>query len=285
MNSRESMFRYNFATQVWKILFLLAIALPIAIPAALKAQTAGEGTISGTVTDPTGAAVPNATITVTNVATNIATQRTSSSSGSFSVAPLQPGTYSLRVEAKGFRTLVQDNLAVNALSVLGFNPVLTIGEATETVVVTSAPPVLDTSTATLGLVMENATYANLPLQMNNAQRDPTAFGVLAPGSQGGARLPIIGGTGNYLGQLYLDGMPAETISQQGDNRLVSESIDLDAVDQFQVVTSTPPAEYFGCRRHELHHEVGRPAVSRSGFGLCAQYDLRHLELHGQRPPR
>ncbi len=33
--------------------------------------------------------------------------------------------------------------------------------------------------------------------------------------------PIIGGTGNYLGQLYLDGMPAETISQQGDNRLVS----------------------------------------------------------------
>jgi hypothetical protein len=56
---------------------------------------------------------------------------------------------------------------------------------------------------------------------------------------------VIGGTGNYLGQLYLDGMPAETVSQQGDNRLVGQAVSLDAVDQFQVVTSTPPAEYSG----------------------------------------
>jgi len=245
MDSRKSMFRGNFANKMCRTLFLLVVALHFATPVALKAQTAGEGTISGTVTDATGAVVPNATIIATNKATNIATTRTSSSAGSFTIAPLPPGTYSLRVEAKGFRALVQDNLAVNALTVLSLNPVLTIGEAAETVVVTSAPPVLDTSTATLGLVMENQTYANLPLQMNNAQRDPTAFGVLTPGAQPGARLPIIGGTGNYLGQLYLDGMPAETISQQGDNRLVSLAVQLDAVDQFQAVTSTPPAEYSG----------------------------------------
>jgi hypothetical protein len=59
------------------------------------------------------------------------------------------------------------------------------------------------------------------------------------------RNAIVGGTGNYLGQLYIDGMPAETINQQGDNRLVSQGMDLDAVNQFQVVTSTPPAEYAG----------------------------------------
>ena len=93
--------------------------------------------------------------------------------------------------------------------------------------------------------MENSTYANLPLQMNNAQRDATAFASLAPGAQAGTRVPIVGGTGNFLGQLYIDGMPATTINQQGDNRLVSQGIDLDAVDQFQVVTSTPPAEYSG----------------------------------------
>jgi Carboxypeptidase regulatory-like domain len=244
MNSTESMFRGNLRKTLCKALFLLAVASPIA----LKAQTAGEGTISGIVTDSTGAAVPNATVVATNIATNVATARASSSAGLFTIAPLPPGTYSVRVEAKGFRALKQDNLVVNALGVLGFNPVLTIGEATETVEVTAAPPVLDTSTATLGLVMENETYANLPLQMNNAQRDATAFGALAPGAQGGsvaARLPIIGGTGNYLGQLYLDGMPAETISQQGDNRLVSLAVELDSVDQFQVVTSTPPAEYSG----------------------------------------
>lgn len=105
-----------------------------------------------------------------------------------------------------FKTLRQDGLVVNALGSLSINPVLTIGEEAQTVVVTAAPPVLDTSTATLGLVMENNTYSNLPLQVNNSQRDPTAFGTLSPGSQSGSRLPVIGGTGNCLGQLYLDGM-------------------------------------------------------------------------------
>ncbi len=248
MDLGKNIFSSTLANMTCRALCLLALALTIATPATLKAQTAGEGTVSGTVTDGTGAVVPNAKVTATNVATNIATVRTSSGAGLFTIAPLPPGTYTLTIEAKGFRTLRQQNLAVNALSVLTLNPILTVGETNETVEVTAAPPVLDTSTATLGLVMENDTYSNLPIQMNNAQRDATAFGAMAPGAQGApvaARLPIIGGTGNYLGQLYLDGMPAETISQQGDNRLVSLAVELDSVDQFQVVTSTPPAEYSG----------------------------------------
>jgi hypothetical protein len=245
MNSTKSIFLRNVANTVCRALFLLAVALPVAIPAALAAQTAGQGTISGTVTDSTGAVVPGAKVIATNTATNVSSERTSSSAGLYTIAPLPPGTYSVSVQAPGFRSLKQDNLAVNALGVLGFNPVLTIGEAAETVEVTAAPPVLNTTNATVGLVMENTTYANLPLQMNNAQRDATAFASLAPGAQAGTRVPIVGGTGNYLGQLYVDGMPAETINQQGDNRIVSQGIDLDAVDQFQVVTSTPPAEYSG----------------------------------------
>jgi hypothetical protein len=245
MRSIESMFRRHFVNAVYPAFFLFAAILFFTGPSSLHAQTAGEGTLTGTVTDSTGAAVPNATVTATNKATNVASQRTTSSSGLFNIAPIPPGTYSLSVEAQGFRTLKQDNLVVNALGVLTFNPVLTLGEATETVVVTAAPPVLDTSNATVGLVMENSTYANLPLQLNNSQRDATAFASLAPGAQAGTRVPIVGGTGNYLGQLYIDGMPAETINQQGDNRIVSQGIDLDAVDQFQVVTSTPPAEYSG----------------------------------------
>ena len=214
-----------------------------ALPA--TAQTAGEGTIQGTVSDTTGAVVPNATITATDTATGLVTTRISSSAGFFNIAPLPPGTYSIRVEAKGFKTLVQDDVVVDALQIRTLTPVLNVGTATQTVTVTTAPPVLETADATIGLTVENQTYANLPLQMNGLQRDPTAFGTLTPGAQGGSRLPVIGGTGNYLGQLYLDGMPAETVSQQGDNRLVSEAMDLDAVDQFQLVTSTPPAEYMG----------------------------------------
>jgi hypothetical protein len=164
------------------IIFVSALAMVIAVPPTMHAQTAGEGTISGTVTDSTGAAIPNAQVTAINTATNVSTVRASSSSGLFTVAPLPPGAYSLQVTASGFKALRRDDLTVNALGVLDIDVVLTVGQETQTVVVTTAQPVLDTSTATLGLVMENETYANLPLQMNNAQRDPTAFGALTPGA-------------------------------------------------------------------------------------------------------
>ncbi len=245
MSNKAKAFNHHTWKAIGKFISLFTLWALIAPPITLWAQTAGEGAIGGTVTDSTGAAIPNATVTATNAATNVATTRTSSGSGAYLIAPLPPGTYTVQVSASGFKTLKQENLDVVALGTLGLNPVLSVGEATETVTVTAAPPVLNTTDATVGLVMENSTYSSLPLQMNNAQRDPTAFASLAPGTQSGTRLPIVGGTSNYLGQLYLDGMPAETINQQGDNRLVSQAVSVDAVDQFQEVTSTPPAEYMG----------------------------------------
>jgi len=223
-------------------LFLSAIVLPS------LAQTGGEGGVQGSVIDSTGAVVPNATVTATNVATGVSTTRQTSSAGLYTISPILPGTYSVKASASGFDTVTQKNLTVNALAMTPLDLTLKVGTANTEVTVTAAPPQLETTNATLGLTIENAAYANLPLIMNNAQRDPTAFGALAPGAQGGtiaARLPVIGGTGNYLGQLYLDGLPAETVSQQGDNRLVSQAVTVDAVDQMQVVTSTPPAEYSG----------------------------------------
>ena len=261
--------------------FALALCLVwTAMPAA--AQTAGEGSLEGTVMDSTGAVVPHASVTITNNATGIKTVSEASSAGFFNIAPVLPGTYTLQISAKGFKTLVQDNVVVDALQTRTVSPMLAVGAETQTVTVTGAPPVLDTADATIGMIVENTTYTNLPIQMSNAQRDPTAFGVLTPGAQSannGGRLPIVGGTGSYLGQLYLDGMPAETVSQQGDNRLVSLTMNIDAVDQFQEVTSTPPAEYMRRRRRKLHHEVRRPAISRPGLRLPAQHLLRRLGLY------
>ncbi len=230
-------------------LAILALVLCCALttmPAA--AQTAGEGSLEGTVMDSTGAVVPHAAVTITNNATGIKTVSEASSAGFFNIAPVLPGTYTLEISAKGFKSLVQDNVVVDAMQVRTVSPVLTIGAETQTVTVTAAPPVLDTADATIGMIVENSTYTNLPIQMTGQQRDPTGFATLTPGAQSannGGRLPIVGGTGSYLGQLYVDGMPAETVSQQGDNRLVSLAMDIDAVDQFQEVTSTPPAEYAG----------------------------------------
>lgn len=229
-------------------LVLVALCL---ISLNMRAQTAGEGTIAGTVKDSTGAVVPGATVTATNVATNVTVVRTTTSAGVYTIAPVLPGTYSVQVEAKGFKTLKQDNLVVNALGTANLDPVLSIGATTDMVTVTDAPPVLDTDNAVLGTVIENTTYSNLPLLMSTvtfAQRDPTAFASLTTGTQASTsslRAAIVGGLGNNLQQIYLDGVPAETINQQADTRLVGLDVSVDAIDQFQVVTSIPPVEYSG----------------------------------------
>jgi hypothetical protein len=238
----QLLLRYLRSPLFSAVLTLLAVAAPVT----LSAQTAGEGTISGTVKDGTGAVVAGATVTAISAATNFATSRTTTVDGLYVIAPIPPGTYSVTVAAKGFKTLKQENLDVVGLAVLDFSPTLATGSVTETVVVTAAPPVLDTDSAILGAVMENEAYSNLPIvQSTTQQRDPTAFATLVPGAQGGSRTPVIGGTANYNGYLYLDGVPSETINQQGDNRTVALNMSLEAVDQFQVNTSVPPAEYMG----------------------------------------
>lgn len=233
------------SARITRILSLMALLAVFLLPGTLPAQTGGEGGLQGTVTDSTGAAVPGATVVVTNQGTGIQLSRQTTADGLYTVSPIPPGIYSVSVKREGFQEFQQKNLSVNALVVTGFDVTLTIGSTSDVITVLEAPPQLETTNATLGLNIQSEAYASLPLITSNAQRDVTAFGSLAPGAQGGSRLPVVGGTGNYLGQLYVDGLPAQTVSQQGDNRLVSQAIPVEAVDQMQMLTSTPPVEYSG----------------------------------------
>ena len=232
--------------QFWKHIFAaLLFAILLLNSSTARAQTGGEGGIQGTVTDATGGIIPNATVVATDTATGKSVTRQTTSDGLFTISPVIPGIYTVSVKAQGFSEFTQKNLAVDALKLTGLNVKLAIGAQNTEITVESAPPALETTNAQLGAVLENSTYENLPLQMSGQQRDPTAFAVLVPGVQGGARAPIIGGTGNYLAAVYADGIPVNTINQQGDNRVIANSIPVEAIDQFQVVTSTPAAEYEG----------------------------------------
>lgn len=228
------------------LLLLLALVTSILTPGGSAwAQTGGEAGIQGTVADATGAIVPNATVVATDQASGVSNTRKTTGDGLYTISPILPGTYTVTVTAPGFKQFIQKNLVVNALKLTGLNITMTIGEQTAEVTVTDAPPALETTNATLGGVLENHTYEALPLQMSGQQRDPTSFATLLPGTVSGARAPIIGGTGNYLAAVYVDGIPVTTINQEGDNRVVSNSIPVEAIDQFQVVTSSPDAEYQG----------------------------------------
>jgi len=70
----------------------------------------GSVTIFGTITDSTGAVLPSIAVTVTNTQTGAVRQTVSTAAGTYVVSQLPVGTYSVRVEASGFKTFVQDNI-------------------------------------------------------------------------------------------------------------------------------------------------------------------------------
>ncbi|ADW71122.1 TonB-dependent receptor [Granulicella tundricola] len=214
---------------------------------AAQAQIAGTGGISGTVQDKDGALIPGAKITVRENATGVSTVRQSTGSGYYVISPLIPGVYTVTVEAPGFQVFRQENLTVDALATVGLNPKLTVGAQSETITVSTAPAALQTTNATLGGVIENATYSELPLQITSGgPRDPTSFVTLLPGVNSGGRAGIFDGSGSgNSNEMYIEGVPQTTVDSQGDNRKLNQNLAIEAVDQFQVQTSGSSAQYQG----------------------------------------
>lgn len=156
--------------------FILCISLTtFALLPASAQSTVATGSIQGTVTDPNGAVVPGAAITITNQATGQASKLTSSSSGTYASGALIPGTYTVRIEAKGFQTQVL-NVPVQVGNTASGNAKLTLGQSTEVVEVTGSAVAINTEQATVQGVLSTQQIENLPINGRNfldlAQLEP-----------------------------------------------------------------------------------------------------------------
>ncbi|HZR31858.1 MAG TPA: carboxypeptidase regulatory-like domain-containing protein [Terriglobales bacterium] len=117
-------------------LILLGSVLSLFCICALAQVT--SGTMFGTVTDPSGAMLSNATVTVTNPATGLTRTMTTSEAGTFIVPNLLPGTYTISVEAPGFKKLEKTGVVLSAADRLNAGQlVLAVGTTTESVSVTA----------------------------------------------------------------------------------------------------------------------------------------------------
>jgi hypothetical protein len=242
--------------QGWGWLVLLVIAMMA--PLSAMAQLSGKGEVTGTVTDKSGAVIPGAAVAATNNNNNVITKTTTTGAGAYNFPNLDPGIYTIVATAKGFETLTQQNVHVNAMETQVYNPVLTVGGADIQITVTAEPPQLETSNATLGATMENDVYAELPVEMgafnSPDQRRASDFVYLMPGVQGNetngnatTNVGVINGSGSRgaASAVYVDGVVFVRAGGNGDPRYVWTAISVDAIDQFQVQTTGYSAVYEG----------------------------------------
>jgi len=215
------------------------------------AQVAGTGSIEGTVTDPSGGAVSNAAVTATNVATGVETSRKTTEAGVFVLPLLPPGEYDVTIKASGFQTLTQTRVIVEALATVAMNAKLQIGAATQSVTVTDQPTILKTDDVALGSSVDNRVYDALPLAMNGAARDPSAFAGLAIGvntystQAAGPSTGSFNGGQTYQNEVYIEGLPLTSAGTESDTRNLAFGVSVEAVDQFQVETNGAKAMYEG----------------------------------------
>ncbi len=128
------------------------------------------GRILGTVTDQTGAVLTGATVTVTDTERGLARTLNTDSAGEYNAPNLIPGTYTIRVEAKGFKALNRQNVVLEVGKEVRVDLTPQTGDQTQTVTVTEAIPLVDTATSSLGGTLNNAEVNDLPLNGRNYQQ-------------------------------------------------------------------------------------------------------------------
>lgn len=191
------------------------------------------GTITGTVSDPTGAIVPSANITITENATGLSYKVQTGANGDYTRPALKPGVYTVTAEAVGFRRVAQQNVVVTAGERVGVPITLTVGDVSESVVVSAEAALLQTESTTLGAHLSSTSVSELPL---GGQRVFTYLARLSPGvlpPEAGAR---DAGTG---------GFSANGVRSNGQNNFLLNGVDnnvnvIDFMNGSSYVIAPPP---------------------------------------------
>jgi hypothetical protein len=233
-------------TTILQCIALAVVGFALCRPVLSQSNT---GRILGTVSDATGAWVAGATVTITDVERGTTRGLTTDNAGEYVAPDLLPGTYKVRIEAHGFKTSERVGVGIEVAKDAQIDFALQPGQATDTVVVTSMIPLLDTTSAALGGTLSNKEINDLPLNGRNyenlLQLRPGVIrypgGGFSTTSTNGLRAEdnayIVDGLFNsepFSGQSIINGAGIA-----GDSATI---LPVDAIQEFNLIEN-PPAEY------------------------------------------
>jgi hypothetical protein len=140
-----------------------SVATLVTLLPALALAQATTGEIAGRITDPGGAVVPGVTVTAENPARGASRTAVTNEAGEYMITLLRPGQYTVTAELSGFRRIVHEDVEVSVGTRHTLNLALEVGNLAESIVVTGAPPLVETTTSEIGGVVTPREIENLPL--------------------------------------------------------------------------------------------------------------------------
>jgi hypothetical protein len=223
--------------------YVSIVCVLLTLAASASAQTT-TGVLFGVVRDAAGAVMPGVTVTVIDGGTNAKSEAITDERGAFLVAQLPPGSYRVEAALQGFKSFVRTGVPVAVQQQFRMDIVLEIGQMAETVDVVAEAAVLETTTSSVGKVVDNARIQALPLNTRNV------YGLiyLTPGVTGG-----IGNSHNQVGysvngvrgglmETLVDGSSAAFPTVNGFHG-ISVFPSVDAVQEFKVQGGNYSAEF------------------------------------------
>lgn len=237
-----------------------------------------QGSLRGRITDPKDAVVPLAKVTAVDDATQVSSSTVTNQQGEYSFPALKPSTYTLVVEAPGFKRLEKKAIVISTQSAVAQDAKLEIGQVTETINVSAEADLLVTSEASTGTVIDRQKLEDLPL----LGRDPFLLARLSEGvvwsgnpkfdrmedQSGQSQISIAGGP--VAGNNYtLDGISIT----DSTNRAVIIPVQ-DAVSEMKVQANTYDAS-MGRTGGGVFNATMRSGTNRmhgSAFGLLREAD-------------
>lgn len=216
------------------VVLMLLLCILAAVPGLAQVAT---GSLAGTVVDPTGAGVPAVRIVATNIASGARIETVSSDAGLYVFATLPPAVYTVTAEKAGFKKLTRTDLEIRIAQRVDMNITLELGDVQQTVTVTEAVPLLETSTAERGNSVSKNMMDNLPLFANGI-RNPRGFVEYLPGVTNNAEKSV-NGSGGRAQEMLVDGASALNVESSAIFFLPSAEM----FSEFKMLSSNYSAEY------------------------------------------
>jgi len=202
-----------------------------------------RASIRGRVSDKTGAVLVEARVQALNLATNTAVSTVTNQEGNFDIPYLLPSLYRVTVETAGFKTSVRDSVELRVNDRLTLDFTLEVGDVTQSVVVTGEVPMLESATASVGMLIDERRVREMPIVGGNAYYlARLSPGVMSSGGRGNGQNPydsgtatttiIVNGTRSGSSEVLLDGLPNMFENQ------TAFSPPPDMVQEFKLHTST-----------------------------------------------